>query len=103
VWLHLSDSDKVTRSNNLFPRGSDLTSAGVRVRVNGLAIPSVSKYDIIAQLEKTPGEHVVEIEGLPRSAWLCVLAFKLPFVESAFLVRQQLYPGTNRLSFHIAG
>ncbi len=103
VWLHLSDSPKSRNCVKLFPRGSDLTSEGVRVRVDGHFLPSVCKYDIIAQLDAAPGEHVVEIDGLPRPAWLRVIALKLPFVESDFLGRQELGPGTNRLSFRVEG
>lgn len=103
VWLGLSDSPKSINCFKLFPRGSDLTSEGVTVRVDGRPLPSVCKYDIIAQLEAAPGEHVVEIEGLRRTAWLRVVAFKLPFVDSDFLVKQQLSPRTNKLSFRIEG
>lgn len=103
VWLHLSDSPKSVNCVKLFPRGSDLTSEGVRVRVNGHSLPSVCKYDIIAQLAATTGEHVLEIEGVPRRAWLRVLALRLPFVDSAVLVRHELKPGTNRCSFQIEG
>lgn len=103
VWLTLSDSPKAINALNLFPRGSDLSSEGVRVWVDGHPLPSVCKYDIIAQLDAAPGEHVVEVEGLRRPAWLSVVAFKLPFVDSKLLVTHQLVPGTNRLSFQIEG
>jgi hypothetical protein len=103
VWLTLSDSPKSINCVSLFPRGSDLTSEGVTVRVDGRPLPSVCKYDIIAQLDAKPGEHVIEIEGLRRQAWLRVLALKLPFVDSDYLVRHQLSPGTTRLSFRVEG
>jgi hypothetical protein len=103
VWLTLSDSPKSNNGATLFPRGSDLTSEGVSVRVDGCLLPSVCKYDIIAQLDAKPGEHVVEIEGLRRPAWLRVLALRLPFDDSDYLVRHQLSPGTTRLSFRVGG
>jgi hypothetical protein len=101
VWLTLSDSPKSINCLNLFPRGADLTSEGVRVRVDGHPLTSTSKYDFIAQLDPAPGQHVLEIAGLRRSAWLQVIEIKLPFVESVLLVGQQLGPGTTRLSFRI--
>jgi Phytanoyl-CoA dioxygenase (PhyH) len=103
VWLALSDSPRSINCLKLYPRGSDLTSEGVRVRVDGRPVPSVCKHDIIAHLEAKPGEHVVEIEGLRRSAWLRVFAVKLPFIDSDFLVRQQVSPGATRLSFRFDG
>ena len=101
VWLSLSDEPKTRDSVKLFPRGSDLISEGVTVRVNGHALESVCKYDIVAQLAATAGDHVVEIDGLRHPAWLRVLAFKLPLVESEFLLQLKLEPGAHRLSFRI--
>ncbi|HEX2871143.1 MAG TPA: hypothetical protein VHP33_07805 [Polyangiaceae bacterium] len=71
--------------------------------MDGHSLSSVCKYDIIARLDAKPGEHVVEIEGLRRPAWLRVFALRLPFADSDFLVRHQLSPGTTRLSFRVEG
>lgn len=101
VWLALSDSPKSINCVKLFPRGGDLASEGVTVRLDGQPLPSLCRYDIIARLDAVPGEHVIEIEGLRRRAWLRVVAFKLPFLDSDFLVRHELHPGVNRLSFRV--
>lgn len=102
VWLALSDDAHAANDVKLFPRGSDLTDSGVRVRVDGNPLPSVCRFDIIGKLDLRPGEHLIEVEGLPRPAWLRVLKIKLPFDDTQFLAKEKLRPGKASVRFHVA-
>ncbi len=73
LCILLSDSPVTEHDTELFPRGSDLTEAGVELLVNGQPVTSVCKYDIISKLEAIgPGDQT-EVRGLDRPAWLRVL------------------------------
>jgi hypothetical protein len=102
LWLALSDDAQAENDVKLFPRGSDLTDSGVTVRVDGRPLPSVCRFDIIGKLDLRPGEHLIEVEGLPRVAWLRVLKIKLPFVDTQFLAKQKLQPGRASIRFRLA-
>jgi hypothetical protein len=101
IWLALSDEACTADDTELLPRGSDLAHYGVRVRVDGKPVASVCRYDIIARLQVHPGEHLIELEGLPRPAWLRVLRLKLPFIRTEFLARYAAQPGKAAIRFHV--
>lgn len=102
IWLALSDEACTANDTELFPRGSDLASVGVRVRIDGRPLTPVCRFDIIGKLELQPGEHVIEVEGLARPAWLRVLKMKLPFIRTQFLAKQALQPGKASIRFKVA-
>ncbi|MEO5671613.1 MAG: phytanoyl-CoA dioxygenase family protein [Ramlibacter sp.] len=103
TWLALSDDPGTAKDTELFPRGSDLGAAGVSVRVDGSPLRSLCQYDIIARLDSSPGDHVIEVEGLQRVAWLRILMIRLPFIRTEFLLKSELRPGRNRLRFTVPG
>jgi hypothetical protein len=102
VWIALSDEACTADDTELFPRGSDLSAQGVSIRIDGKPVKSICRYDIISRLDLPVGEHVVQVAGLPRSAWLRVLKVRLPFIRTEFLARAQLAPGVHTLRFGIA-
>lgn len=102
VWLLLSDEASTASDTELFPRGSDLTAAGVSILVNGQPVASVCKYDFICKIAAPSPGDVIEVRGLDRPAWLRVLKIQLPFIRSQFLMRQALQPGGHRLTFEPA-
>lgn len=102
LWILLSDSPVTEHDTELFPRGSDLTEAGVEMLVNGQPVTSVCKYDIISKLEAIgPGDQI-EVRGLDRPAWLRVLRIRLPFIRTEILAQKALQPGVTRLAFEDA-
>lgn len=102
IWLALSDNAQAADDVKLFPRGSDLTHSGVQVRVDGNPISSVCRFDIIGKLNLQPGEHLIEVDGLSRAAWLRVLKIELPFTDTQFLAKERLPPGSASVSFNVA-
>jgi hypothetical protein len=102
LWMLLSDNPATKADTELFPRGSDLTEAGVEILVNGRPLASVCKYDIIGKLAAlSPGDEI-EVRGLDRPAWLRVLRIRLPFIHTEILLQRALTPGVTRLTFEDA-
>lgn len=101
IWIALSD-DPITRSDTeIFPRGSDLTAAGVVVTWNGKAVTPVCKYDIISRIAPIGGEHLLHVLNLDRRAWLRVLRVRLPFRQTEILATKEVSPGNAALPFGI--
>ncbi len=101
-WLLISDEPSSASERTLLPRGSDLSSSGLRVTLNGTPVTSASRHDLISRLDAAPGQNRITIEGLDRKAWLRVLDIRLPFDQSALLLREALGPGTSEFNFTIA-
>jgi hypothetical protein len=101
LWVALSDEARTADDRELFPRGSELVSRGVQVRIDGQPVESVCRFDIISRLDLAPGKHRIEVRGLDRPAWLRVLKIRLPFIRTEFLARQALQPGAAVLEFTV--
>lgn len=101
-WLLISDDPFSAAERTLLPRGSDLSTTGLRVTLNGTPVTSASRHDLISRLDAAPGQNRITIEGLDRKAWLRVLDIRLPFDDSALLLREALGPGTSEFNFTIA-
>lgn len=103
LWILLSDNAVTKNDTELFPRGSDLTEAGVEIRINGQPLSSVCKYDIISRLDALhPGDEI-EVRGLDRPAWLRVLKIRLPFIRTEIMLQRVLTPGVTRVRFEEVG
>jgi hypothetical protein len=99
VWVALSDNPVTANDPEIFPRGSNLSAAGVSIKIDGKPVLSVCLYDFISRIDGAPGEHVIEIEGLPATAWLRILKIRLPFVRTEFLLKLEISPGARRFAF----
>ncbi|WP_083276858.1 phytanoyl-CoA dioxygenase family protein [Sphingobium phenoxybenzoativorans] len=97
-WLLLSDMPSPREDKRLFPRGSNLAALGVKVRVNGRHIASLSEHDIIVPIQPRGGKLVVDIGGVNSKLWLRLIETRLPFSDSMVMLERELEPGDeNRL------
>jgi ectoine hydroxylase-related dioxygenase (phytanoyl-CoA dioxygenase family) len=103
VWLSVSDSPAwFHQTYSLDPKGSDLGAAGVRARLNGEPLASLSSGDLTARLAVRDGSNVLVLEGVDRPLWLRVVEIRLPFAESRVLVRRTLDGRDNRVEIGFA-
>jgi len=93
TWLILSDHAGTRNDIQPIPMGSDLTTAGVRVVIDGVPVESAVRYDIMARVDLPDRAVRVTVTGLDRPAWLRILRVRLPFERTAFVARAALHPG----------
>lgn len=100
VWLALADVAELHESiERLDPRGNPLRarwpwSRGVRVRCNGVAVPSLTHGGFTGRLPVREGANELRVSGVDRRLWLRVVALQLPFSSSRVLVRRE-FDGTQ--------
>jgi len=92
LWVAVSDDPASASDSELFPRGSDLAANGTVVRLDGVDLTSVCRYDFIAKILVDAGRHSLVVSNLDRTAWLRVIKIRLPFHRSQILVSVPLPP-----------